>query len=169
MVEIISFKDYQSDRKAFKESLSSSGFSAANLKSNYSDIVMYVSDSRETGVLVFGFSLSELSSINQSEYLSWPHIVQVWEIIANPELGFDEIYKKNAIQYIIKSLPVLKSWKILVNEIASKEKGLTTHLFVEIDRDNINEPNSIHICQSPNKILNEKSANKIKANTENLV
>jgi hypothetical protein len=168
MADIISFKEYKSDRSTLEQSLTTSGFADVNIKSNRSDVVMYVSDSLESGVLVFGFSLNALTKINQSEYLSWSHVVQVWEIIANPELGFDETYKKNAIQYIIKSLPGLKSWSSISKKMKSQRKDLTTHLFLEVDRGNINEPNSIHITQSQLKILDDEAAETIKIGTDNL-
>ncbi len=168
MSNIIDFMDYQSDRKSFQEDLAGSGLTVNSLQSNRSEIVMYVSDSVEQGVIVFGFGASELSKISKAESLSWAHLVQVWEIMANPELGFDATYKKNAIEYLISSLPGLESWNTLSRIMVDRNSNLTTHLFLEIDRKNIVKPSCIYITNLNQKILDDTAIAETKRIADNL-
>ena len=156
MTNIVDFAQFKGSRDKFSEKVESSDFQLNRIRSHDSEVVFYVSDTEEQCVLVFGCSGNDVLSVSKQDTLSWSHLVQAWEIIANPSLGFDETFKLDTMRYIIRSLPGLKSWKETYNTLTENCGNIISHIFIEIDRQDIVEPKDLKIISSAETIIEDK-------------
>ena len=156
MSDIIDFAQFKKDRATFSQKVETSDFHLNRIRSHDSEVVFYVSDTEEQCVIVFGCSSDDVLSVSKQDTLSWSHLVQAWEIIANPALGFDEKFKLDTMRYIIKSLPGLSSWKEMCNTLTVNSGNIISHIFIEIDRHDIVKPKKLRIISSAETIIVDK-------------
>lgn len=161
VIDFISHFDKKQRRERVREQLSASGWdvSAATDVLN-SDMCVYLMDTKESAVLMYGTSFSKLPNENEVPSVDWQHFVLAWDVIADPEMPFDETHKRATIELSLSVLSSIDNWGICRERLCS-EQDKKPHLLVLIDRENMMAPKELIVAYSESQVLNADSLQAI--------
>ena len=150
------------DREMLKERISVSGWTITDeVLATNSDACVYLMDSQEEGVLLFGCKRSDFSEPNSNNIITWKDFVLAWDVIADPEMAFDETHKQNTMKFSLRALPSLEQWIPFTEKAFDMKPNLKVHIFVIIDRMNLEAPLILIAAHSDTPVMNRESINAI--------
>lgn len=149
-------------KETLKKIIESSGWTIDSpVNSINSDVCIYLIDSKESCVVLYGCHMGQLLPPGHKSIIHWGHFVLAWDVIADPRMMFDEVHKTNTIDFSLRALPGLALWKVTEQKIKNKPEDKIAHVLVFIDRENMNEPLEIIVAHSESAVMNEASLNAI--------
>ena len=164
MGNIVQLGEYQRNRKNIadlKKNISNAGWSInSDPAASLSEACVYLVDTSEPAILMFGCAVDKLA-LNSQTSVHWGHFVLAYDVIADPEMPFDETHKNITIEMAISSLPGLPVWGGVHKKIMSAGDGYKPHIVVVIDRANMEQPAQIIVAYSTEPLMNEKSITSI--------
>ena len=148
--------------EALKERIAASGWDIdGDVSSIDSEICFYLIDSKESGVVLFGCSKDSIPAPGSLEIVHWGHFVLAWDVIADPEMPFDETHKLNTMQLALRALPGLTEWQSFSERAFSTEEAKKPHILVIIDRANLESPLELIVAHSESPVMNSESIQSI--------
>lgn len=162
---VIDFKAHLQKKRqaeALKERIDASGWDIdCDVSSIDSEICFYLIDSKESGVILFGCSKDNIPFPGASEIVHWGHFVLAWDVIADPEMPFDETHKLNTMQLALRALPGLAEWQSFSESAFSTEGANKPHILVIIDRASLESPLELIMAHSTSPVMNSESIQSI--------
>jgi hypothetical protein len=162
---IIDFEKHMNlkrQKEALKKIIESSGWTIDTpVDSIESDICIYLIDSKESCVVLYGCQLEQILSPGHKNNIHWGHFVLAWDVIADPRMNFDEVHKNNTIEFSLRALPGLGMWNNIEQKIKDKPDNSKAHVLVFIDRENMNAPLEVIVAYSEAAVMNGASINAI--------
>ena len=148
--------------EALKERIAASGWDIdGDVSSDGSEICIYLIDSKESGVVLFGCSKDSIPTPGSVEIVHWGHFVLAWDVIADPEMQFDETHKLNTMQLALRALPGLTEWQSFSERAFTAEGAKKPHILVIIDRANLESPLELIVAHSESPVMNSESIQSI--------
>lgn len=167
---IIDFSAYlkkKQDKERLKEIINTSGWEMGIsdfVQSGDSDICIYLIDTREKGILLFGCHKSDFLPPGSDDIIHWGHFVLAWDVIADPEMPFDEAHKKNTMEFAVRALSGLDDWTEFSVKAFGTGPGKKAHIMVLVDRKNMEQPEELIVAHSESPVLNVESVQTIIGN-----
>lgn len=160
VIDFISHFKEKQKKARLTEELSASGWEITDeLDSISSDVCVYLMDTKEPCVVLFGVSHAELSM--NKDVTDWQHFVLAWDVIADPEMPFDEVHKQSTIGMFLKALSGIEDWETFRARLAGAKDNKKPHLLVLIDRENTQSPRELIVAYSEASVLNADSLHAI--------
>jgi len=155
------------DKERLKEIINTSGWEMDYfdfVRSGNSEICIYLIDTREKGILLFGCDMAELDTLGSEKTIHWGHFVLAWDVIADPEMPFDEVHKNNTMEFAVRALSGLSEWKSFSHKAFNTAPGKKAHIMVLVDRNNMEQPQELIVAHSESPVLNVESVQSIVGN-----
>ena len=147
---------------ALKQTIASAGWEIdADVQAIDSDLCVYLMDSKEPAIVLFGCKEDLLLPSNHKDIIHWGHFVLAWDTIADPDMHFDETHKINTMKFALRALPGLDIWSEVLQKIVTRPAGKRAHILIVIDREDLEHPLDIIIAYSESAVMNTKSINTI--------
>lgn len=163
--KVINFSDHlkkKQDRAALKERIAISGWDIDNeVKGLDSEVCIYLIDSKEDGVILFGLKKADFPASDSEEVIHWGHFVLAWDVIADPKMAFDDTHKKVTMDFAVKALPSLSEWSSFAERAFDTAPDHKAHILVIIDRKNLDNPLELIVAHSTAPIMNPESIQSI--------
>jgi hypothetical protein len=156
--------------EALKVRIEASGWDIdCDISSVDSEVCFYLIDSKESGIALFGCSKETIPEKGSPEIVHWGHFVLAWDVIADPDMPFDNKHKQNTMELAIRALPSLPEWQEFADRAFSTDGTKKPHILVLIDRASLDSPLELIVAHSESPVLNPESIqsivdNYIKAN-----
>lgn len=126
-----------------------------------SDVCLYLMDTKESSLILFGTQFEHLPTVDAA--VSWKNLVLAWDVIADPEMPFDETHKRSTIELSLECLAGVENWASCRERLLNvqKEKEKRAHLLVLIDREDTQGPRELIVAYSKDPVLNKDSLHAI--------
>ena len=161
VINFIPHFEQKKNRQRIEEELNASGWEITDeINCLDSDFCVYLMDTKEQCVILFGAKLESLP-LTGGASIDWHHFVLAWDVIADPEMTFDETHKRHTIDMSLSALSGITEWDHCCERICKVESNKTPHLLVLIDRKNIEMPAELIVAYSESKVLNTDSLHAI--------
>lgn len=148
------------DKEKLRECLAASGWEIdCDIESVDSEICIYLIDSQEDGIVLFGCKNSDLT--RKTKTLPWNQFVLAWDVIADPGMPFDETHKRNTMDFALRALPGLSNWPAFSKNAFEVEDGKKLHILVIIDRSDMESPLELIVAHSNSPVMNSESVQAI--------
>lgn len=144
-----------------EEMLSASGWELNDERLDESEACVYLIDSIVHSIILFGCKKADFIDIDSDDYIHWGHFVAAWDVIADPDLPFDDKHKANTIEFVLRALPGVALWHPILNKVLSETEIKRAHILIIIDRDNTYEPLDIILARSDSLLMNTESIQSI--------
>lgn len=162
VIDFIShLKKKQSKERLTEEILVSGWEITDDINSIDSELCIYLIDTKEPGIILFGVSLDDLPSPASKHGIDWKHFVMAWDVIADPEMPFDKTHKQMTMDMSLKALSGLDEWNNCHERISQTDNQKKAHLLVLINRENMSAPEDLIIAYSESNVLNADSVQAI--------
>jgi len=150
------------DRSKLAEVIEDSGWTIdSEIGSVESDVCVYLIDSKEPGIVLFGCKKDEFAKPGTKDIIHWGHFVLAWDVIADPSMAFDATHKKNAIGFVLRALPGLPQWHSIKDRTFKFRSEETSHMLIIIDRENMDCPLDVIVAHSKAPIMDQESIQSI--------
>lgn len=147
---------------ALKERIAASGWEInGDVSSVNSDLCFYLIDSKEPSVILFGCSKDAIPPPGSQDIVHWGHFVLAWDVIADPEMTFDDKHKKITMQLALRALPSLPEWSSFLSKALETEENKKAHILVVIDRKDMDAPLELIVAHSESPVMNSESIQSI--------
>lgn len=148
--------------EALRERIAASGWEIeGDVSSVNSDVCFYLIDSKEAGVVLFGCNKNRIPQSGSLDIVHWGHFVLAWDVIADPEMPFDETHKQNTMQLALRALASLSEWQSFAEKALATEGNKKAHILVIIDRKNLDAPLELIVAHSESPVMNSESIQSI--------
>ena len=162
VIDFVSYLKRNQSKERLAEEIEASGWEITHeINSVDSDLCVYLIDTKESGIILFGLSVDELPAPSSNQSIDWQHFVMAWDVIADPEMPFDETHKQTTMGMSLKALSGLDEWVNCYRRICQKRGQKKSHLLVLINRENMSTPEDLIIAYSESKFLNTDSLHAI--------
>ena len=148
-------------KERLKEIVSASGWELNGEFFDESDLCIYLIDSIERAIVLFGCKKELLVEKSIDDYSHWGHFVAAWDVIADPDMPFDEEHKTQTIKLALEALQGVALWRVIVNKVQAGMGNKRPHILVIIDRTNTLEPLDIILARSESLLMNTESIQSI--------
>lgn len=160
---IIDFKSSlanKQQKERLKADIAKKGWAIDHVSSTHSDLCVYIMDSTECGIILFGCGVDKFN-ISSNEIIHWGHFVLSWDVIADPSMPYDSTQKITVIELLVKALPGLKNWSEVSEKISNNNNEGKAHILIIVDRKDFEQPLDIIVARSNAVVLNSKSITAI--------
>tara|TARA_R110002167_G_scaffold204404_9_gene408566 strand:- start:46938 stop:47468 length:531 start_codon:yes stop_codon:yes gene_type:complete len=159
VVSIVPRLEAQQEKQRLSEllarELDDSGWTlAGSVEAGDSEVCVYLLDSETDAALVFG---SQRSEFPISSLLDWPDLIQAWEVVADPELAFDDEHLR--VTTVLAQQAI--SHAGLLPELSAVGDGQRVHLIVVLDRDDWTKPAFSLVAVSSAPVLDAVSVKSV--------
>lgn len=162
VIDFISHFDKKQHKQRLAEKLNASGWDITDeIDSLGSELCVYLMDTQESCVILFGTDLSSTPVTDDRDSITWQNFVLAWDVIADPEMPFDETHKQSTIDMSLKALSGIEDWETFRARLAGAKDNKKPHLLVLIDRENTQSPCELIVAYSEASVLNADSLHAI--------
>ena len=150
------------DSEILKKRIETAGWSiTADVRDNDSEITVYLIDSKEDGIVIFGCKKADFPNLGSPDIIHWGHFVLAWDVIADPDMAFDDEHKKNTMQFAVRALPALDEWPSFSKRAFDTENGKKSHILIIVDRNDMLQPMELIAAHSTSPVMNVESVKSI--------
>lgn len=168
VIDITGLLKKKADKENMKSVIQASGWDIDEKAVSYdSQVCIYLVDTTEPGILLFGLSKNELPSPSNTDHVHWGHFVLAWDVIADPEMPFDDLHKQTTMNISVKALSTLDEWPAIHEKLVNAKGDNKAHLIILIDRKDMESPKELIVAYSTAPVLNSDSLAAIVDNHEN--
>lgn len=162
VINFISHFEKKQHKQRLAEELNASGWEITDEIGNLeSEVCVYLMDTKEACVILFGTDLASIPVTSDNDSINWQNFVLAWDVIADPEMPFDETHKQSTISMSLKALSGIEDWETFRGRLAGAKDTKKPHLLVLIDRDNSQSPRELIVAYSESNVLNADSLHAI--------
>ena len=150
------------NKQALKERIDSAGWVVMDdVRSTESEACVYLIDSKEVGIVLFGCNRSDFSTPGSSDIIHWGQFVLAWDVIADPGMPCDDTHIKNTMRFVLRSLPGVDQWETFYEKAFDLKEDHRAHILVVIDRKNLDAPLDLIVAHSISPVMNPESLQAI--------
>lgn len=112
-------------------------------------------------VILFGTKFDQLPIAGEKASIDWQHFVLAWDVIADPEMPFDQTHKRSTMDLSLSALGGVENWESCRKRLCGAQDNKRPHLLILIDRENMNAPRELIVAYSESRVLNTESLRAI--------
>lgn len=148
-------------KERLKEIVSASGWEINGDVIDGSEVCVYLIDKTESAIVLFGCKKMDLIEPEEDDAIHWGHFMSAWDVIADPDLPYDEKHKDITIKFFLRALPNIALWPPVLKKVLSEIDKQRAHILIIIDRDNMESPLDIILARSESLLMNTASIQSI--------
>ena len=161
VINFIPHFEQKKNRQRIEEELNASGWEITDeINCLDSDFCVYLMDTKEQCVILFGAKLESLP-LTGGASIDWHHFVLAWDVIADPEMPFDETHKRHTIEMSLSAVSSIDAWANCRDRLCTASDNKKPHLLILIDRENMRSPKELIVAYSESNVLNADSLHAI--------
>lgn len=148
-------------KERLKEIVSVSGWEINGDVIDGSEVCVYLIDSSESAIVLFGCKKLDLIKPDEDDAIHWGHFISAWDVIADTEMPYDEKHKDITKKFSLRALPTIALWPPVLKKVLSEIDKRRAHILIIIDRDNMESPLDIILARSESLLMNTASIESI--------
>lgn len=162
VVDFFTHFEKKQNQQRLQEELNASGWEISDeINSTDSEVCVYLMDTKEPCVILFGTKFDQLPIAGEKASIDWQHFVLAWDVIADPEMPFDETHKRSTMDLSLSALGGVENWESCRKRLCGAQDNKRPHLLILIDRENMNAPRELIVAYSESRVLNTESLRAI--------